>query len=173
MKRLAMFLILLLMIAVFVFAFSGKSGDVLRLHVLANSDAAADVSVKQEIVELVNAYIAENFTGESLDETLEFIKSNIEEIKNLILNYLSKAGLSYGVDITLKTDDFPSRSYGSVYFPSGEYSALVITLGEGEGDNWWCVLYPRLCYGKDAGSVGIIYRSRLVEAYRKIFKESK
>ncbi len=170
MKRLAIFLIIIISVAILVMSFFG-SDEVLRLHVKANSDSTSDIEIKKEVAKVVNEFLAENCDKETLKETAEFLKSNIETLKEIVLQKLCELNANYGAKVEIKNADFPSRSYGNVFFESGSYNALVITLGEGTGDNWWCVLYPRLCYGKEIDGHKIIYRSRIIEAYKKIVKE--
>lgn len=170
MKRIAIFLIIILSVAVLILA-EFESGDVMRLHVKANSDSVDDLSIKKEVAKKVNEFLEENCNEESLSETVAFLKDNMEKLKKLIKDTLSEHGVKYEAEIAITKTDFPSRSYGNVFFGSDKYNALVITLGKGEGDNWWCVLYPRLCYGKEINGHKIIYRSRIIDAYKKIVKE--
>lgn len=170
MKRLAIFTIILMLSAILILINIGGD-DVLRLHVKANSDGETDMNIKLEVVSYINELIADKLNGCSYEETAKWLSERLPFLKTAVNEKLKTLGADYEATVELKKRDFPSRSYGNVFFPSGEYSALVISLGSGEGDNWWCVLYPRLCYGKATGGNEVIYRSRIVEAYRKLFKE--
>lgn len=170
MKRLAIFMIILMISAIFVLINVGGD-EVLRLHVKANSDDEIDMNIKLEVASYINELIGDKIKCVSCNEAEKWLSDRLPFLRAAVNEKLKSLGADYEATLELKKSDFPSRSYGNTFFPSGEYSALVISLGSGEGDNWWCVLYPRLCYGKGTGGNEVIYRSRIVEAYKKLFKE--
>ena len=127
------------------------SQEILRFHVLANSDSEADQSVKLKVRDEIGRYMQENMQGmENLPECMQMTREKLPEITRIAEEVLCREGFSYGVNAEIGTVDFPEKRYGSYTFPRGSYQALEITLGEGNGHNWWCVMYPNMCF---AGSV--------------------
>ena len=121
--------------------------EVLRFHVLANSDTKEDQNLKMKVKDQVIGYLEETMgpETESLDETKEFVKAHIPEIEKEAKKIVEQEGYSYPVKVRLEKTDFPEKTYGDVTFPAGTYEALRIEIGNGDGKNWWCVLYPALC----------------------------
>lgn len=119
---------------------------VLRLHILANSDGAADQEVKLVVRDAVLAYLTEPI---SQCETKEQVKSVIEarlgQIVQVANDALTNAGFAYTAKAKLTTAEFPLKVYGDIFLPAGTYETLQITLGEADGQNWWCLIFPSLC----------------------------
>ena len=127
------------------------SQDILRFHVLANSDSQADQSVKLKVRDEIGRYMKGNMGQvENLKECIKETEEKLPEITRIAEEVLKREGFSYPASARVGTVDFPEKQYGSYTFPGGSYKALQITLGEGEGHNWWCVMYPNMCF---AGSV--------------------
>lgn len=127
------------------------SQDILRFHVLANSDSQADQSVKLKVRDEIGRYMKGNMGQvENLTECIQETEEKLPEITRIAEEVLKREGFSYPASARVGTVDFPEKQYGSYTFPGGSYKALQITLGEGEGHNWWCVMYPNMCF---AGSV--------------------
>jgi stage II sporulation protein R len=123
------------------------AGKILRFHILANSDSEEDQAVKLKVRDAVGNMMEEKLSGMSgLEETRRIVSENLDEIIALAGQTLAENGYDYGADARLARVDFPVKKYGSYTFPAGEYEALQITLGEGRGHNWWCVLYPNMCF---------------------------
>lgn len=123
------------------------ASKILRFHVLANSDSAADQSVKEEVRDAVGTYLNPLLEeSESLDETKEIIDNHMEEIVEVAKNTLKSNGYDYEVTAHITETEFPEKTYGAYTFPKGKYEALQIIIGEGKGKNWWCVLYPNMCF---------------------------
>jgi len=124
----------------------------LRLHVIANSDSTYDQEVKlmvrDKILQSLESYIGDAKTKEDAMQGISLHLAQIEADCNEVLAPLA----SYGAKPILAKSEFPSRSYGVLVLPSGEYDALRIVLGAGEGKNWWCVLFPPLCFVDAAGN---------------------
>lgn len=131
------------------------SSSAIRFHVLANSDSSADQQIKMKVKENVVSYIYQN-TGDfdNVEETKRFIIRNDKKIKKIALNTLEENGAAYSVTSNFGKTDFPEKYYGDVVFPKGTYTSYTLSLGRGKGHNWWCVLYPPLCF-TDA-STGIV-----------------
>jgi len=118
------------------------SQDVLRLHVIANSDSAEDQAVKLRVRDAVLAVVEPQ---ESAEATRDYLLSHGDRILTAARDTLAESGFSYDVQLMLGTFDFPDRSYGDRIYPAGAYEALRVVLGSGAGQNWWCVLFPPLC----------------------------
>jgi len=120
--------------------------SVLRLHVLANSDSEEDQALKLRVRDAILASSAEIFEGCSTKEkAIEKINSAIPALTQTAKNTISEAGYDYTVRIELSEEEYPTRNYESFCFPSGSYTSLRVLIGEAEGQNWWCVLFPPLC----------------------------
>jgi len=127
----------------------------IRLRILANSDSAFDQNVKREIrdrvVEQVNTWVATLEDPQSLEQARAKIKEHLSDIEDLVGKELAAREQDYGYKVELGVVPFPTKMYGDQVYPAGNYEALRITLGNGEGQNWWCVLFPPLCF-IDAGT---------------------
>ena len=121
---------------------------ILRFHVLANSDSEEDQALKLKVKEGVTGYLDQylNEDGMTLDETKEIVEDKKEDVIVLAQEIIRENGYDYSVTAELTTDYFPVKSYGDVTLPAGEYEAFRIKIGEAEGKNWWCILYPPLCF---------------------------
>jgi stage II sporulation protein R len=125
----------------------GFEDEIIRFHIRANSDKEEDQGLKLKIRDEILKEMKEKFKDTaSLDESREIIKANMEEMKSITENVIEKEGEDYSVEVTLGQDNFPTRKYGNLVFPAGDYETLLITLGEGKGQNWWCVMFPPLCF---------------------------
>lgn len=114
--------------------------EAIRFRIIANSNKLEDQTQKLEIKKDLEPIIANILsTSNSLDETRKEIKNNMYEVKNILNKYDTDYKLNYGYNY------FPEKNYKGVTYKAGEYESLVVTLGDGLGDNWWCVLFPPLC----------------------------
>lgn len=114
--------------------------EAIRFRIIANSNKLEDQTQKLEIKKELEPVIANILsTSNSLDETRKEIKNNMYEVKNILNKYDTDYKLNYGYNY------FPEKNYKGVTYKAGEYESLVVTLGDGLGDNWWCVLFPPLC----------------------------
>lgn len=120
--------------------------SVLRLHILANSDSDADQAVKLVVRDELLKSGSELFSGDvSLENAAEYLDSNKNEIVAYINNILADNGFEYKADVCLVQEYFNTRTYDNFTLPAGEYLALKVILGNGNGHNWWCVMFPPLC----------------------------
>lgn len=121
--------------------------DVLRMHVIANSDSAEDQAVKLKVRDAVLEAGEDLFDGTLTAEGAEqVLESDIERLQNAAQNVLTENGFDYGVRVEIGKDYFNTRTYvGEVTLPAGEYEAVRVILGEGKGQNWWCVMFPPMC----------------------------
>lgn len=124
----------------------GLAEEVLRFHVLANSDSEADQALKLCVRDAILSYMKTNLPeGCSETETEEWVQNHLKEIVDCARGALRKAGSCDRVSAELTQSYFPDKYYGDLWFPKGYYQALRVVIGEGAGHNWWCVLYPNLC----------------------------
>lgn len=119
----------------------------IRLRILANSNSAADQKVKRDIRDSVNADV-ETWVQhlKSINQAKQVIRHHIPELKQVVQEKLDKEGVNEAFTVKLGPAKFPTKLYGGYVYPAGTYNALVITLGSGKGANWWCVLFPPLCF---------------------------
>lgn len=166
----------LLFIIILTAAFAAQEKTVqteyLRMHVRANSDSATDQAVKYEVKDAIVDYLiplaAECTTKR---EAMSMLKSELDAIEEVADGVLQKNGFTYTARASLRQEEFPTRVYEDVTLEAGIYDALIVELGEGVGANWWCVVYPPLCFAGEASGEGVIYRSRLWEIIRDFFAE--
>lgn len=153
MKR---FFVLLLLLTLFIFvsalsyvnAVSEDIADsVFRLHVIANSDSEEDQSLKLKVRDELLSYmntLAKDCT--SKEEIVALAREHQEEFKAIAEKVIGDNGFSYPVTIQIGESDFPTKTYGDISLPSGTYDALRVQIGEAKGKNWWCVMFPPLCF---------------------------
>lgn len=121
--------------------------EVFRFHVLANSDSEKDQALKMKVKEKVIDYMKEELPeSESVEMTKAWAKNHLAEIEAMAEDALQKEGCIDTVKAEVTTCYFPDKTYGDITFPKGEYEALRIEIGAAKGQNWWCVLYPNLCF---------------------------
>ncbi len=122
-------------------------GEMLRLHIRANSNSDEDQDVKLVVRNAVNEYMCENVRADSFDRAYSEIEKRLDSISSLCTDVLKENGFDYTAKASLDYEYFPTRQYGDVVVDEGYYHALIVELGEALGNNWWCVVYPPLCYG--------------------------
>ena len=128
--------------------------EVLRFHVLANSDSEADQNQKLAVRDAVLDYLeAEMPQDPDEEETERWIRGHVEEIRACSRDAAAAAGTDYPVSAAVTTCWSPDKADGDLTFPAGNYRALRIEIGEAEGHNWWCVLYPALCFMDSTNAV--------------------
>ena len=128
----------------------GIAGEVFRLHVIANSDTEKDQELKLKVKTRIVEYLKE-ILGEDagLEETKEAVLTHLTEIEQEAENLIEEQGFDYPVEVVVEKTYFPEKTYGDCTFPAGEYEALKVKIGSAKGQNWWCVLYPSLCFLDD------------------------
>lgn len=142
------------------------ASKILRFHVLANSDTEADQNVKKEVRDAVGTYLQPLLKdAESLGETKEIVNAHMDTIIAISKETLQKHGYNYEVSAQITKTDFPEKTYGNYTFPKGRYEALQIVIGEGSGQNWWCVLYPNMCF---QGSVFEVVEEEAKESLKEV-----
>nr|WP_317361544.1 stage II sporulation protein R [uncultured Blautia sp.] len=132
----------------------GIAGEVFRLHVIANSDTEEDQKLKLKIKTRIVEYLEEILGKDAdLEETKEAVLTHLGEIEREAEKLVHEQGFDYPVKAVVEKTYFPKKSYGDCTFPAGEYEALNVKIGEARGHNWWCVLYPSLCFIEDTYGV--------------------
>ena len=123
------------------------ANSVFRLHVIANSDSDVDQNLKyivrDNLLEYMNTLCA-NCT--SKEEAITIANVHIEDFKEIALNTIRDEGFDYSVNVSIGNFEFPTKHYGDISLPSGYYDALKVEIGEAKGQNWWCVMFPPLCF---------------------------
>lgn len=148
---------------------SDGGSQFLRLHVRANSDGAADQAVKYAVKEaVVECLLPVAASCESKEEAMAAVEASLGAIERAADAVLAAEGFSYTSRAELKREEFPARVYDGVTLEAGVYDALIVSLGTGAGANWWCVVYPPLCFAGE-GTGDVRYASRIAEIIRDFF----
>lgn len=129
--------------------------DAIRLRILANSDKPEDQTLKRRVrdavVEQMNSWVSQLEQPQNMDHARELIQTHLTEIEDRVGETLASSGYNYDYKVELGIVPFPTKMYGGQVYPAGDYEAVRVTIGKGEGKNWWCVLFPPLCF-VDGGS---------------------
>lgn len=155
-KKLNFILILTILIFIYIVLLSfnysqaisyNLSDSVFRLHIIANSDSSADQELKLKVRDNIIEYM-NTLTSSSSDkkDVISIVNNHLDSFKEIALNTIKENGYNYDVNIEIGNFHFPTKSYGDISFPAGNYDALKIEIGDAIGQNWWCVLFPPLCF---------------------------
>lgn len=142
------------------------SSNFVRIHIRANSNLEEDQNVKmlikENLIEFLTPLICDCST---IEKAKNIVASNIEEIERVANEVLKANNFFYSAHARLSKEEFPTRSYGEFELEKGIYSALIVELGEAKGENWWCVVFPPLCFvgGENNGSNSVRYKSKIIE----------
>lgn len=148
----------------------------LRIHIRANSNSAEDQAVKYKVKDKIVEYLTPILTeANTKQQAIKIISQNLQEISNVAGLVLKEEGYNYDANAVLRSEYFPIRCYDDVVLESGEYDSLIVELGNATGNNWWCVVYPPLCFVNtdDTNSSNIVYRSKLLEIINGFFGGSR
>ena len=151
-KRLALFVCMALCFALILFVpASGYqkvlAQKILRFHVVANSNSYEDQQLKLQVRDQVTAYLSDKLHGcQTLEESRAVIEKELPSIEQVARECVAASGFDYAVSAAVRERYFPVKTYGEMTFPRGYYEALTIDIGAGAGRNWWCVLFPNLCF---------------------------
>lgn len=149
-----------------------SNSDYLRIHVRANSNSDEDqrvkYAVKNAVVDFLTPKIAECHTKSDVEA---IIQKNKFEIESLADSILEQNGFEYKSNVKINSEIFPTRAYDDVVLESGIYDAVIVELGSALGNNWWCVIYPPLCFTNysSQNSLGVVYKSKILEIIRQFF----
>lgn len=156
MKKIKFIVILSIMFLIYIFfsAYSYVSAisdnmynSVFRLHVIANSDSDEDQNLKYIVRDnLINYMNEKTNTFTSKEDIIEYAKNHIEDLKNIAEMTVKEQGYNYPVTVEIGNFEFPTKTYGDISFPAGNYDALRVKIGNANGRNWWCVMFPPLCF---------------------------
>ncbi|MEK4443778.1 MULTISPECIES: stage II sporulation protein R [Niallia] len=148
--------------------------DAIRLRILANSDKEDDQELKRKVRDAVNEEIT-NWVSEltSKEVAKDLLKEKLPEIQQIAERVVEDENANQAVNVTFDKVDFPTKLYGEFLYPAGQYDAILITLGEGEGANWWCVLFPPLCFLDFSNGVAVSDGFEEGEAEKKEGKADK
>lgn len=131
------------------YTYIGDGGNshegIIRLHVIANSDTVGDQALKLKVRDAVIEYMQKQDDLDSVDDTEEFLRGNLDRLEKIAEGVIASEGYDYPAGADIGVRYIPEKTYGDITFPAGNYEALNITIGSGEGENWWCVLFPPLC----------------------------
>jgi stage II sporulation protein R len=123
------------------------SNSVFRLHVIANSNSEQDQNLKYLVRDSLLNYMNDLCANcSSKEEAIEIVTTHQDEFKQVALSTIHKEGYSYDVNIEIGNFEFPTKQYGDISLPAGFYDALKVEIGSAEGKNWWCVMFPSLCF---------------------------
>ena len=148
-----------------------NADSIFRLHIIANSNSAEDQAVKLEVRDAVLEYEAENLDAVSAAKTREELMAHGAELLEIIEGVLRSNGFDYGAQMLVGTFPFPDREYNGVLYPAGDYDAFRVILGDGAGENWWCVMFPPLCILKsDNGKIDTDETIEFESVFVKLFK---
>ena len=144
----------------------GIAEKILRFHVLAASDTKEDQELKLKVRDAVGVYMEEGLADAlNKSESEELVRLHLGEIEAVAEQTIKEAGYDYPVTASLAYVEFPEKTYGAYVFPAGTYEALEVVIGEGKGHNWWCVMYPNLCF---SGSVYEVVDEEAEERLREV-----
>ncbi len=166
-----------LLIAIICFAAEGKNDDdgIFRLHIIANSNSETDQRVKLLVRDALLEYEAEHLSyATNASKTRGELMAQGRDVLNVIRGVLNDNGVDYNVQLKVGNYPFPDREYAGNLYPAGNYEALRVVLGEGKGENWWCVMFPPLCIVQDyEGEVntdeGVVFKSFFGELIQYLF----
>lgn len=128
--------------------------DLIRLHVVANSDSGEDQAVKLQVRDAILANLdAQIGSFTDIDQVKAYLAAHLPELERIANQVLEQAGFAERAAVSLTDEEFPTRQYDTFSLPAGIYQSLRVVIGEGEGKNWWCVVFPSLCYGATSADV--------------------
>ena len=164
----------------------------IRFHVIANSDSEEDQALKLKVRDRIIDKMSSKLENvDNLDEARKILNSSIEEVNNIAKDVIIEEGFNYDVYTMLSNENFPDKIYGDYIFPQGNYEAYRVIIGSGEGQNWWCVMFPPLCFIDESKNIvdtkildeniaeiegktqksnnEVIFKFKIVEVFNKIF----
>lgn len=150
----SLILIILLIIYIFISAFfyvtaisNDLENSIFRLHVIANSDSVEDQNLKYIVRDNLISYMNElSANAKTKEEAIEIAKEHTDEFYNIAKKTIIDNGYNYDVTVEIGNFDFPTKHYGDISIPAGYYDALRVKIGSAQGQNWWCVMFPPLCF---------------------------
>lgn len=142
--------------------------DYLRIHIRANSNAEVDqlikYKIKDSVVQVLTPFIA---SCSNFDDVKQVLSDNLTVVDSVANTILKENGFTYIAKSKLCEEEFPTRTYNGFTLEAGLYDAIIVELGEAKGDNWWCVVYPPLCFVNSSSGSNVVYRSRILDLIQK------
>ena len=150
-----------------------RSGELLRIHILAHDDSDAQQAVKLKVRDAILEALSPALTGvKSAQQAVQLVQRSLPLAQQVAQRTVREQGYDYPVRVQFGAYEFPDRVYGGQLVPAGTYTALRIELGDAAGRNWWCVMYPPLCFsGEDVAQTGVKFESSLLKWIRSWKKE--
>ena len=144
---------------------------IIRLHVVANSDSPEDQALKLQIRDIIIKELEPQLKNlKDQDEVKKLIYDNMEKLKKASEEEMQRLGKNFPIDIELGTFEFPTKVYGPLTFPAGSYQALNVKIGTAQGKNWWCVMFPPLCFVDIAQGV---VSDKAIEDFKEVLDEEE
>ena len=144
--------------------------ECLRIHIRANSNSEEDQQVKLAVRDKITAFLTDALEGcKTKSDALNIISNNEQKLVQIANSTLYTHNFAYKASIRINKEYFPDRNYDGYDFPEGKYDAVIIELGSGEGDNWWCVAFPPLCFVPADNGEKIVYKSWIKEMLDRLF----
>lgn len=163
-------LILLLIVGASFLPTAEVEYDYLRLHIRANSNSEIDQNIKYEIKDELVEFLTPYFCNvTSKNEAVEIVNNLKEKMSEICVDVLRKNGFNYSANVKINNEYFPTRTYSNTTLESGYYDAVIVELGEAVGDNWWCVMYPPLCFITRENQTEITFKSKIAEWFKSLF----
>ena len=162
--------ILTLMLVLFGIFNTTKKEEYIRIHVRANSNLEIDQNIKYKIKDEIVSYLMPKIAEcKTKQDFVVCINDNIINLQNLADDILQKNNFDYRSSVKFCAEQFPTRSYDGMVLESGLYDAVIVELGSAKGDNWWCVVYPPLCFVSNK-TQDVMYKSKILEILKSILK---
>ena len=163
-------LILLLIIGASFLPTAEVEYDYLRLHIRANSNSEIDQNIKYEIKDELVEFLTPYFCNvTSKNEAVGIVNNLKEKMSEICVEVLRKNGFNYSANVKINNEYFPTRTYSNTTLESGYYDAVIVELGSAEGDNWWCVMYPPLCFITRENQTEITFKSKIADWFKSLF----
>ena len=148
--------------------------DYLRIHIRANSNSTVDQTVKYQIRDAIVEFLTPNIADcKTKQDVVLVIQNQADNLKHIADDLLKQNGFDYVANIKINNEYFPTRSYQDYTLESGFYDAVIVELGSATGNNWWCVLYPPLCFVNYSAQTAqeVVYKSRFLEIIKSFFNK--
>lgn len=151
-----------------------ENQEYLRIHIRANSNLSLDQTIKYEVKDAVVDFLIPYLSNcETKQESIKTIEKYANDIENVANTVLQNKGFLYTAKLKIVNEKFPTRSYGDLTLNEGFYDALILELGQAVGDNWWCVVYPPLCFLNGKDNSNLVYKSRIWQIINTFFENKE
>lgn len=163
MRKKLIALVAVIAVAAMVLIGTNSKNDIVRIHILANDNTPEAQAIKLEVRDEINEYLAPLLSGcKKKSDAVEILENSLPE-----LQLIAQQTAGCNAEVTLGQEEFPQKTYNETVYPAGEYTALIIKLGDGAGQNWWCVAFPPMCYTSCDENV-VEYKSLIITLLERI-----